>query len=69
MVMQIFKLMNLVKNLGIRNLAIPAFNMSMESQITKLAWLLGKGIEYPNLKEYFHADFKGKIDVLKELKQ
>ncbi len=51
------------------DLAIPAFNMSMESQITKLAWLLGQSIEYSKLKEYFHADFKGEIDVLKELSQ
>lgn len=52
------------------DLAIPAFDMSIESQTIKLAWLLAqlknKEINLPKLKELMTTDLRGEITVLKE---
>ena len=57
-----------------KDLAIPAYNMSMESITTKLAWLLG---QYPKnneetykiIKQEMLADKKGEIKAMRERKQ
>jgi len=50
-----------------RNLAIPAYDMSIESQTTKLAWLLAKrekkAIDYENLCREMIADLRGEVSV------
>jgi len=55
------------------NLAIPAFDMSIESQTTKLAWLLakkGKGkLSYEDIKREMITDYHGEINVLIEKRQ
>lgn len=52
------------------NLVIPAFDMSIESQTTKLAWLLAKKerkeINFQQLCEEMIVDIRGEINVLWE---
>lgn len=53
-----------------KNLAIPAYDMGIEAQTTKLGWLLAqkaKGeISYKDLVEKMIIDIRGEITVLKE---
>jgi len=51
------------------NLATPAYNMSMESQVTKLSWLLGQNLSYDEINTKFSADIKGEIELMRERKQ
>ncbi|KPA17548.1 Asparaginase/glutaminase [Candidatus Magnetomorum sp. HK-1] len=55
------------------DLAIPAYDMSIESQTTKLAWLLAKKkkgeITYEDIKREMNEDIRGEINKLKEFKQ
>lgn len=51
------------------DLAIPAYNMSIESQITKLSWLLGQQFSYSQIKLSFQRDYKGEIEFSRERKQ
>jgi len=55
------------------NLAIPAYDMSIESQTAKLAWLLAKKakgkITYDDIKDKMLEDMHGEIDVLLEFRQ
>ncbi|MBF0293558.1 MAG: asparaginase [Magnetococcales bacterium] len=54
-----------------KNLAIPAYDMSIESMTTKLAWLLAKKskgeITYKNLCTEMVHDIRGEINVLWEV--
>jgi L-asparaginase len=54
------------------NLAIPAYDMSIESQTTKLAWLLAKmkqgEINYTQLCEEMRNDIRGEVNVIWEVK-
>jgi L-asparaginase len=52
------------KRLADNDLAIPAWDMSIESQTTKLAWLLGQeGITYERIKELMVTDLRGEINA------
>jgi L-asparaginase len=44
-----------------RDLAIAAFDMSIESITTKLMWLLGQETPYPEIKARMHEDLHGEI--------
>ena len=59
----------LIKN----KLAIPAYDMSIESQTVKLAWLLAKKskgeIDYKGVCQAMVTDIRGEINVMKELIQ
>lgn len=46
------------------NLAIPAYDMSIESITTKLAWLLAKKTDYRAMKDEMHRDLHGEINVV-----
>jgi len=52
------------------DLAIPAFDMCMEAQTTKLAWLLAKRangiLNYSNIKKEMIRDIRGEINVFWE---
>lgn len=54
------------------NLAIPAFDMSIESQTTKLAWLLAKkqkgDLTYDQVCEEMTNDIRGEVSVIWEVK-
>jgi L-asparaginase len=50
------------------DLAIPAFDMSIESQTTKLAWLLGQGLDYELIKIKMIEDLRGEINVTRDRK-
>lgn len=54
-----------------KELAIPAFDMSIESQTTKLAWLLAKKnrkeINYTQLCKDMIADIRGEINAMHEI--
>ena len=54
-----------------RDLVIPAFDMSIESQTAKLMWLLAKmgegAISFDQLKERMRVDLHGEINVIWEL--
>ncbi|KPA19469.1 asparaginase, partial [Candidatus Magnetomorum sp. HK-1] len=56
-----------------KELAIPAYDMSIESQTTKLAWLLAQkrddNLTYADINREMIHDIRGEINVLKELKQ
>lgn len=56
-----------------KGLAIPAYDMSIESQTTKLAWLLAKkskgDMDYRELINQMTTDLRGEIDVLLERRQ
>jgi len=51
------------------DLAIPAYDMSIESQTTKLAWLLGQGLDYEVIKNKMIEDLRGEIHVSKNKKK
>ena len=55
------------------DLAIPAYDMSIESQTTKLAWLLAKKengtMNYEDIKREMINDYHGEINVLIEKRQ
>jgi L-asparaginase len=59
------------KYLRDHNLAIPAFDMSLEAQTTKLAWLLAKRnkdeLTYKELCVKMRQDLRGEINVLWEV--
>jgi len=44
-------------------LAIPAYDMSIESQTTKLAWLLAKKLSYGEICKRMIADLRGEVNV------
>lgn len=48
----------LAKELG----AIPAWDMSMETMVTKLSWLLASGYSYEAIQELMVTSFRGEID-------
>ena len=50
-----------------RNLAIPAFDMSMESMVTKLGWLLAQNLSYEQIKSKMLEDLHGEINIENEL--
>lgn len=49
------------------DLAIPAHDMSMESMITKMGWLLGQNLSYEEIKRGMLEDLHGEIHVEAEL--
>lgn len=51
-----------------QDLAIAAFDMSIESQTTKLAWLLGQGLDYEAIKSKMREDLRGEINITDEKK-
>ncbi len=48
-----------------RKLAIPAHDMSVEVIATKMMWLLGQGISYPDFEARMLEDVRGEISVPK----
>ncbi len=50
------------------DLAIPAHDMSMESQVTKLSWLIGQNKSYQDIKRLMLEDFHGEIHIAPELR-
>lgn len=56
-----------------KELAIPAYDMSIESQVTKLGWLLAQKnsgkLTYKDISGKMREDMKGEINVLKEQRQ
>jgi L-asparaginase len=46
------------------DLAIPAYDMSIEAITTKLAWLLAKNTEYRAMKTEMHRDLHGEVNVV-----
>jgi L-asparaginase len=49
------------------DLAIPAFDMSIESMTTKLGWLLAQKVSYENMKAKMLEDLHGEINIENEL--
>jgi L-asparaginase len=56
------------QRLAKEKLAIPAYDMSIEAQTTKLAWLLGQGLDYEEIKFKITEDLHGEINVSREKK-
>lgn len=50
------------------DLAIPAHDMSMESMVTKLSWLIGQDKNYQDIKRLMLEDFHGEIHIAPELR-
>lgn len=50
------------------DLAIPAHDMSMESQVTKLSWLIGQNMSYQDIKRMMLEDLHGEIHIAPELR-
>jgi len=44
-------------------LAIPAWDMSIEAQTVKLMWLLGQRLSYEEIKKLMIHDFRGEIQI------
>lgn len=55
------------KMLKDRDLAIPAYDMSIESMTVKLAWLLGQKFSYEQIKSKMITDLHGEINIENEL--
>lgn len=55
------------KYLDDHDLAIPAYDMSIESSTTKLAWLLAQNFSYEQIKNKILEDLHGEINIQKEL--
>jgi L-asparaginase len=49
------------------DLAIPAYDMSIEAMTTKLAWLLGQNCSYEAIKSMILTDLHGEINVEADL--
>ncbi|MEK7618721.1 MAG: asparaginase [Patescibacteria group bacterium] len=49
------------------DLAIPAYDMSIESMTTKLGWLLAQGFGYEQIKSKMLEDLHGEINIENEL--
>lgn len=49
------------------DLAIPAYDMSIESMTTKLGWLLAQDTSYENIKSKMLEDLHGEINIENEL--
>jgi L-asparaginase len=49
-------------------LAIPAYDMSIESQTTKLGWLLGRKLDYEKIKEEMVNNLRGEVNVSEDFK-
>ncbi len=43
--------------------AIPAWDMNMESMVTKLSWLIGNGYKYEEIKKNMIISLRREIDV------
>lgn len=60
------------QKIAVENLAIPAYDMSIESQTTKLAWLLAKkkkgDLTYEQLCQEMTNDIRGEVNVIWEVK-
>lgn len=50
-----------------KDLAIPAYDMSIESITTKLAWLLAQKFSYDQIKQKMIEDLHGEINIENEL--
>ncbi len=50
----------LAKELG----AIPAWDMSMETIVTKLSWLIANGYSYEEIQQLMVTSFRGEIDAM-----
>lgn len=44
--------------------AIPAWDMSMESMVTKLSWLIGNGYSYKEIQEKMITSLRGEIELV-----
>lgn len=55
------------KTLKDRDLAIPAYDMSIESITTKLGWLLAQKLNYEQIKYKMLEDLHGEINIENEL--
>ncbi len=55
------------KYLKDNDLAIPAFDMSIESMTTKLGWLLAQNKSYEDIKSLMLKDMHGEINIENEL--
>lgn len=55
------------KHLGENELAIPAYDMSIEAMTTKLGWLLAQGFGYEKIKAKMVDDLHGEIHISNEL--
>jgi L-asparaginase len=55
------------KMLKEKDLAIPAYDMSIESMTTKLAWLLAQKCSYEQIKTRMLEDLHGEINIRNEL--
>lgn len=49
--------------LALRYGAIPAWDMSMESIVTKLSWLIGNGYSYKEIQQKMITSVRGEIEV------
>lgn len=49
------------------DLAIPAYDMSMESMTTKMGWLLAQKSSYEQIKQKILEDLHGEINIENEL--
>lgn len=49
------------------DLAIPAYDMSIESMTAKLSWLLGQNCDYEQIKHKMTEDLHGEINIENEL--
>lgn len=56
------------QKLAEEDLAIPAFDMSIESLTTKLSWLLAKGVAYESIRTEMHRDLHGEINVVNDMR-
>jgi len=45
--------------------AIPAMDMSIEATVTKLAWLLGNGYSFSEIRELMEKSIRGEVSVRK----
>lgn len=55
------------KYLKDNDLAIPAYDMSMEAMVAKLAWLIGQNCSYEDIKLRMLVDYHGEIRVENEM--
>lgn len=54
-------------HLAENDLAIPAYDMSIESMTVKLGWLLAQDLSYEDIKRLMVTDLRGEVTIAREL--
>ncbi len=62
-----FQVNQMGQDLKKKGLALPAFDMSIESMTVKMGWLIGQGLSYEQIKNMMQKDLHGEINITNDM--